>query len=332
MSDKDHCRGIYIAWHPFQQRTYSLAQKLGVEPCWFHYDWEKHNKFIKLFAYLVKGISTILLCVRYSPKQIFVQLPPVPVLYAVYFYSVLANKKIVYDCHNSLFCSHWIRWPFVKGILNSCRSTVVTHNDDIAKIALSHGYESMVLLDPLPERVLVKESVVLPKELVKKGYVIVPFSFSDDEPIDALLDAAIDVPDMIFVITWFEEKARNNVSREIPKNIVFTGFLDIELYKSVFSNAICALALTTREGTQPSVATEAISFGVPLIVSDLATTRKLYDKWPIYVDNEADSIATGLRQALDIHDELLIRMQSLYSHIESKHNEQFSLLTKRLSL
>ena len=55
--------------------------------------------------------------------------------------------------------------------------------------------------------------------------------------------------------------------------------------------------MTTREGTQPSAASEAISLEIPLIVSDLDTTRKLYKNTPVYIENTTQGILTGVAQA-----------------------------------
>lgn len=323
---------VFIVWHPFQQRAQMLSIRLGASPCWFSYPWEKKSTLAKGVAYLVKAFATLALCIKIRPRRIFVQLPPVPLLYTIQLYRWLASCQVIYDCHNSLFCSHWIRWPLVRRLLQAKGVVTLTHNEDIAVIAEGHGVRSQVLLDPLPHYAMPENDVALPAGLRKHGYVIVPFSFSDDEPVEELLAAARRLPDMTFVITWFKDRAQRKTASAIPDNIVFTGFLALDVYQAVFANALCALALTTREGTQPSVATEAIGFGVPLLVSDLNTTRKLYDRWPIYVDNGAQSIAEAIQIVDQSRDDIVSRMQQLHARIERMQARQLAALASALTL
>ncbi|MBL1431942.1 MAG: hypothetical protein COC09_04180 [Gammaproteobacteria bacterium] len=323
---------VFVVWHPFQQRAHMLSKKLGATLCWFSYGWEKKNLLTKLIAYVLKSVETALYCVKNKPRRIFVQLPPVPLLYVVNLYRWWSGCQVVYDCHNSLFCSHWIRWPLVRSLLHVSNVKALTHNEDIAEIAVSYNVESLVLIDPLPDYIRPNGEIKLPNGLIPNNYIIVPFSFSDDEPVNELFEAARNLPEIIFVITWFKERAQAKVNDVIPENIIFTGYLDLDIYKSVFANSMCALALTTREGTQPSVATEAIGFGVPLLVSDIKTTRKLYDEWPIYVENSAESIVDGIKVLVGCRELMLPRMQRLYSHIDDMHKRQFSALLKILDL
>lgn len=329
MIDENKNLDMFIVWHPFQQRAKVLSDAFGARPCWLFYSWEKKNKFFKLLSYFLKSLVTLYLLIKKNPRRIFMQLPPVPLLYVASIYGRFSDSQLVFDGHNSLFCSHWARWPLVKRLLDAKGVVLLTHNEDISIIAERLGIHSMTLIDPLPAH-NVDSEIGLPASLEKGQYVIVPFSFSDDEPVEELLEAARLLPEQRFAVTWFKEKAISKVSSTIPDNIVFTGFLDLDVYQSLFSNALCALALTTRDGTQPSVATEAIGFGVPLVVSDIGTTRKLYDKWPIYVDNDAEGIVSGIARVKANVSDIKARMQSLHERINDMHQKQFVSLQELL--
>ena len=97
-----------------------------------------------------------------------------------------------------------------------------------------------------------------------------------------------------------------------------------------FSQASAALVLTTREGTQPSAASEAIVLGIPLIVSDLNTTRKLYEDMPIYVQNDAPGIRDGISKALAEHDQQKAKItafkRTFHDRLELEINDVKSLL------
>ena len=307
-----------------------LAAKLDVEVCWFSYDWEKKGGVSKIPAYILKSISTLGKYLKERPARIFAQLPPSPLLYITYIYSKLFKCQVIFDCHNSLFCAHWVRWPLVKNILNSKNVVTLSHNVDICEIAKGMGVETIVLQTPPTKPRVDAISQTLPCGLAPYGYVIVPLSFSDDEPVEELFSAARQTSEITYVITWSKHLESKKETLDIPGNVVFTGFLEESLYEVVFVNALCAIALTDREGTQPSVASEAIGFGVPLVISDIATTRKLYAEWPIYVNNKASSIAEGVEVVASDREAMVPRMRGLLDRISMMHETQFSNLMKKL--
>ena len=104
--------------------------------------------------------------------------------------------------------------------------------------------------------------------------------------------------EITFVMTWFTERLTAEQERNAPGNILFTGYIEADLYNDLLLHAGAVLALTNREGTQPSVASEAISARVPLIITKLKTTTMLYGDAPIYVENTADSIVSGVKYAM----------------------------------
>ena len=108
--------------------------------------------------------------------------------------------------------------------------------------------------------------------------------------------------DIYFVMTWFPDRLPQKIRNKIPPNLILTGYLEDKDFNTIFSKAFAAIVLTTREGTQPSGASEAIALGIPLIVSDLKTTRKLYGDMPVYADNTVEGIQNGVRKALDQQD------------------------------
>ena len=119
-----------------------------------------------------------------------------------------------------------------------------------------------------------------------------------------------------------------NFRAEAPDNIRFTGFLDEPYFNALYANANAAIVLTTREGTQPSGASEAIALGVPLVISDIDTTRRLYKDAPIFVKNESDSIAKGVRVGLAEYHELAKRITDLKNTLKKDVEVQVSALKK----
>jgi hypothetical protein len=291
---------LFIVWKAFQRRVETLAPKLNCKIIYIHFPWEEGNPVKKILSYVLKIILTFYYLCKYRPKRIFVQLPPGVILYPVFLYCKLVGAYYISDCHNAmLYDSNWVKWPFMVSLLKNSHILLV-HNEDVVKYAERLNLESAVLLDPFPDfsDLTLNNSILEKYGLNDKTYVIIPGGFGKDEPLEEIIKTVRDFPDIKFVMTWFPERMPKHLRNSIPPNLVLTGFLNNIDFITMYKNASAAIVLTTREGTQPSGASEAISLEVPLIISDLNTTRKLYRDAPVYVYNKHESISKGVEEAL----------------------------------
>lgn len=301
----DKKRNFFIVWNPFQRRAQSLAAAFNLEARYFHFNWEERGRLFKIFSYLLKFYLTMRVLLRYRPKYVFIQLAPTPLLYGAALYRVLTGNCYIADCHNTmLYDAWWIKWPFAKRFLRSAH-IVLVHNDDVRIHADRLGIQSLILRDPLPIMMVPNDVTTVAEIPVKETkYLIVPCGIAIDEPIKELFAAARLIPNVLFVITWFADRLPPDLRQQTPENMRFTGFLPEAEFNALYAYARAAVVLTTREGTQPSGAAEAISLGIPLVVSELRTTTRLYGEAPVFVQNDSESIAAGVRKALDNHDTL----------------------------
>ena len=323
-------RNKYIVWNPFQRRAQTLANSLDLDIHYFHYSWEEKGKLFKATSYLQKFLGTLLVLFRDRPDYVFIQLAPSPLLYATAIYCKLTGSHYISDCHNTMiYDSHWINWPFAKMLLRSSYILLV-HNDDVRNEADKLDLPSQIMRDPLPA-ISASENVteVSGINIKEADYLIVPCSMAEDEPVAELFEAAAKI-DKPVIFTWYENKLSDNLRKLAPDNIVFTGFLDEAVFNALYTNATAAVVLTTREGTQPSGASEAIALGVPLVVSDIKTTRRLYADAPVYVDNSASSIAQGMIQVLKERELFAERISGLRAELEMDANEQIEKIRKQL--
>lgn len=327
------CKGLFIVWRIFQRRTESLADKLELEVRYYHYPWEDKSKLHKAFSYILKGSRTLHDLVRLRPDVVFTQLPPTPLLYIVYLYSKVRGCKVVADCHNAMVYSKWLNWPFAERFLQRV-DTLLVHNHDVESHARELGLDAVTLHDPLPamKSTLDKTELQSRFSFAKQTYIIAPWSFAADEPVDELISAAVAMPDIVFVMTWFAERLPAEIAERLPPNLVLTGFLDDENFTGVFAHAHAALVLTTREGTQPSGATEAIALGVPLILSDIKTTRRLYGDVPVYIDNTSEGIQQGIRQVSEEREMRRSRIADFRSELDGRLRDELANVKALLKL
>lgn len=316
-------RNLFIVWNPFQRRSETLAAAFNLEARYFHFNWEEKSKLFKAASYVPKFFATMGALLKNRPEYVFVQLAPTPLLYTATLYKMLFGCKIVADCHNTMiYDDHWVKWPMAKELLRRADVTLV-HNKDVQALTQALGIATSILRDPLPViRVATGIDRVAEMDLKKQSYVIIPCGIAADEPVHELFDAIRAVPETLFVMTWFAEKLPVDVRANAPANLRFTGFLPEPEFNALYANAKAALVLTTREGTQPSGAAEAISLGVPLIVSELSTTKRLYGNAPVFVQNDANSIATGIRTALQDYDKFSDAAAGLRGRLVEEANAQ----------
>ena len=231
-----------------------------------------------------------------------------------------------------IYADHWIKWPFAKFLLRRSFITL-THNEDVRAIANDIHIPTVVLRDPLPNMSVPTDIEEVAEISIRDtAYVIVPWGMAPDEPVKELFKAAGATPEVLYVMTWFKERLPVSLQMDAPDNIVFTGFLPEMSFNALYANARAALVLTTLEGTQPSGAAEAIALGIPLVVSDIRTTRRLYQKAAVFVTNEPDSIASGILYALENNIELSSKVAGLRKQLvedaSSQVNEVKRLLLK----
>jgi len=316
-------KNLFIVWNPFQRRAQTLARMLDLDVRYYHFRWEERGKIFKAISYVGKLVATLKELFRSRPKFVFIQLAPTPLLYIAALYCALTDCRYISDCHNTMiYDAAWIKWPFAKLLLR--RSFILlVHNEDVKKRAQAIGLEPDILRDPLPIiSVPTDIEEVAGISIKQQPYVIIPCGMAVDEPVEELFTAAGAMPETLFVLTWFADRLPAHLRDKAPQNIRFTGFLEEPYFNALYANARAALVLTTREGTQPSGAAEAISLGVPLVISDIATTRRLYKDAPVFVKNDPVFISKGIRFALESYSELAERVSSLRRDLEREANDQ----------
>ena len=324
-------KSVFIVWRNFQRRPEVLAPRLGTQLVYFRCSWSEHSFFHKVLSYIVNALSTAFFLLKNRPSVVFIQLAPTPLLYIAWIYALIFKSQIVSDCHNSMIQGEWINWPFARIFLS--KTIVLVHNKFIlAEATKKLNFEPLVLRDGF-ETINAEYSLeILDKFGLQPGsYVIMPWGLASDEPLLEALSAARQMPEKRFVITWHLERIPSAVRANMPDNVVLTGYLDNSDFTAIFANAGVALVLTKREGTQLSGMAEAISFKVPAVISNLQTTKGLYGNAACYVDNEAFSIARGIKEAFQRCDELKANMVLLQEQTEVEIERQLQILREKIN-
>lgn len=302
-------RTVFIVWNVYQRRAEALCGPLEAEPLFFHFRWEDRSPLHKLLAYMGKTVKTLAVLRRARPSLFYVQAPPIFAVYVAWLYSRMTRTRYVVDAHDSMiYGSRWPRMPFARAVLN--RAAIVwVHHRHVAHLADVWGLRHRILMDrPLnvePGRYSFPASILRDR---RRARIVVPCSYGRDEPLLEMQQATLRLPEVDFYLTHSGRRLPTAYRGAFGPNVCFTGFLATESFNALLAHADAILVLTTRENTQPSGASEALAFRKPLIVSDLPIVRELFPAGAIYVRNEADSIAAGIRTALARKDALVAEM------------------------
>ena len=289
---------IFIAWAPHGRRSELLAGQLQVKMHFIHY-LKFQAPFYAPVKYILQSVRTLAVLFAERPEVVFVQNPPFICSLVVYLYCRLAGARFVIDHHSDSFSSRWKWAGWIQRFLARRAITNLVTNQHWADILCEWSARSFILPDPF---------VVLPlgaDMTLQPGFNVVFINtFAPDEPIEAVIAAASQLPDVHFYITGNRKKKPDSFFENLPANVTFTGFLPDSQYFGLLRAAHAVISLTTRDYTLQGGGCEAVSLGKPLITSDWPYLRELFAKGTIYVPNSSDGIRDGIRSMQQRYREL----------------------------
>lgn len=289
---------IFIIWAPFGRRSELLARELGIPAYFIHY-LKFQAPLYAPFKYVLQSIKTLWVLFRERPVVVFVQSPPFVCVLVVAIYCSITGARYVIDHHTASFARRW-DWalPLQKLLARRAITNIVTNRHWGARVA-SWSAPVFILPDPF---------VSLPEGqpfAVGPGFSVAFINtFASDEPIEAVLDAASQLPDVHFYITGNTNRRPAEFFARAPRNVTFTGFLPDAQYFGLLRSVHAVMALTTRDYTLQGGGCEAISLGKPLITSDWPYLRELFARGTVYVPNSSEGIRDGVLAMRQKYQEL----------------------------
>jgi glycosyltransferase involved in cell wall biosynthesis len=289
-------RRLWITWER-QRRSLGLAPTFGCELAVF----EARGVLGRYFGSLTR---TIALVVRRRPSVLFVQNPSMILAAVACVIGPMLRIPVVVDRHTTFLIGKDVRatlrrrvfWALHLFTLRRAALTIVT-NGTLADMVRAAGGRAAVLPDRIPA---LRPDSRYPT--VDDACVVVPASYGEDEPIDAVLEACRQLPAGIHVyVTGNYRRHDPGLPGRAPANVTFTGFLSDQDYVNLLFAADAVLALTTAECCVLCACYEALAAEKPLITSDKAVLRDYFSR-AVFVRNTPESIAQGLRTFAEDRD------------------------------
>lgn len=281
---------IFIAWSAYSRRSQLIAQQLGIPLFLIHA--LKRRYFLAPLRYLLQTLQTLLVLLRQRPMLTFVQNPPILAALLVYLYARLTGGAYVIDSHSGALLAPWWQWslPLHAFLSRRAQATLVT-NDHLATLVRQWGATAYIIPD-IPADFPPGQ----PFPVTGAFNVAVINTFSPDEPVGELLQAAAALPDVEFYITGDTIRAKPSYLTQAPANVHFTGFLDDETYIGLLRSVGGLVILTTDNHTMQRGACEALWLGQPMVISDWPLLRRYFHKGAVYTANTSAGIQESIHR------------------------------------
>jgi glycosyltransferase involved in cell wall biosynthesis len=287
-------RPVFFVWATRERGTRSawMARELGIDDVRFV--GSNGRGFRKApVNYPAQLIRTLASLLRRRPRIVFVQSPPTFAAWTIAIYSFFTGASFVIDAHSDAFeRARWTRPAWITRFVARRALVTIVTNEHWASRIESWGASAMTI-PTIPTALDIGRAPAMGSGI----NVAVVNTWAADEPLDELLSAAEDLPEMSFFVTG-HRGGLSGVRRTIPSNVTFTGFLSQADYHGLLGASDVVACLTTRDHTMQNGACEAMFVGTPILTSDWPVLRDYFAGGAMYVNNTAAGIRDGLRQLM----------------------------------
>jgi len=312
---------IWLSWHSIP-RSQNITKYLDIPL----FEYFINDNIFK--RHLYSSIWTIKFLLKNKPDIVFLHYSYLLLLFIVLFKKLInKNLVIIADCHNKALrrklngFGAGLYERIKKFSFKNTDISIIT-NRGMVKDIINYHDKYFILPDKIPE------FQVDIDHKKKQKYCVYISSFSIDEPVDEVIEAAKTLGDSI-KLYWTGKRSSNILKeRKIPQNIIFTGFLNYDDYYRLISNADCLLLLTTEDDCLQCGAYEGLNAGVPMVISDNDASREYFEDSAIYTGITSQEISDSILTAIEKHG--LIKNNSKL--VKEKREKDFERIIHDLKL
>lgn len=316
----------FIAWVKFDRRSDLVAKHLGAD---IHYiQVGKRGSIIQApFRYIAQTIKTWRILIKENPDIVLTQTPPLFAALAIYVYFLFYNGEFVIDAHSATFLyTSWAKMWRVHRFLSRRALITIVPNKYLEEMVRDWGCRAS-RLGFTPGEYPPGEDYPLDKDVFN---VVSICSFSEDEPVAEMLEAARRAPDIALYITGNINRLDPELVASKPANCHFTGYLPEEKYVGLLRGVDAVMDLTSWEYTLLMGGYEAIGLGKPLITSKTETLCEYFPIGTVHVENTAEGILEGMRQAQREIEKLRQEVPRLKESLDNEWATNFTELRQLL--
>lgn len=313
---------VFIDWSAHCSRSENFSRRVGMKFMRRHRKHTGVGSLLTKYAYQFGATTWDL--VRERPSVVWCMSPSTFAVIPVWAYCKVTGAKFGIDAHTGAFEGT----PWAK-----IRALQFFFSREAAVTAVTNGYlQSLVeAADGRTVRVPdVPTEQVAPKrrDFGPGFHVVYVASFSSDEPIEVVIEAARQAPDVTVWLTGKPKGRAVELLRSAPANLRLLGFLSRDEYLAALSGADLVVALTTRDHTMQRAAYEAIYLGTPVVVSDWPILRENFSEGALWVENKAEALAKAWQEAIPRREGLRASAQALRQKKLSRWRENYERIVE----
>jgi hypothetical protein len=327
---KDSQRRLFISWDMDQTRSESLSFYLGATyycVCPFVKKIGLFRYFFLILKYFIASAKTLRVLKKERPDIIFVQHPPIFAPLIVWIYCKMNRAHYVIDTHSAAVT--WKRWVFFQWLhkfLSRAALINLLHNEPLANKVTSWGAQSMTLPDA-PARL--ETDLVYP---FRDGFnAVFVCTYSRDEPIEVVIEAAREMPLINFYITGHISRASKNIINGVRDNVILTDYLQKKDYVALLTGCSVVICLTLDNDTMQCGAHEAMELERPIITSNWPVLQQYFTKGTIHIDNTTKSLVQAITKIRKNYLDYCKEIQLLRKETRITWKKQLFELNKKLN-
>lgn len=277
---------VWVTWE-LQTRNQSMSGLVGAKL------YELISKRKGILRYIILTARTVSVIREEGPDILICQNPSIVLSFLALILRPLFKFRLVVDAHNAgvypLEGTSLILQRIAKLIVKRADLVIVT-NHPLKRICESWGGQVISVPDPVPDlgfNCQNASSAEYNTIFFNPITFLFICSWSDDEPVKEVIEAAKNCPAVNLRITG---KYPAHFLDGLPSNVELLGFLPRSAYLSELRMCEAVLVLTRRENCLNCGAYEAVSAGKPGILSNTKVIREYFDRGFLYTSNETNDI------------------------------------------
>ncbi|MBI5667928.1 MAG: hypothetical protein HZC41_07950 [Chloroflexi bacterium] len=298
---------LTIVWAPHEGRTAMFARQLNAPLHNIHYLLYK-RPYVAPFKYIAQALKTWWVLARQRPRYVYVTNPPVFATMCVFAFCKLTGTRFIMDTHPPALYSRKWGWsvPLQRLMARFAYVNVVDQNR-FKTLFESWGARAVVLQNPP------KNPPFTAVTDMSSGFfdITVVNTFAADEPLDIILQAAKQLPDVRFFVLGNKQMAPPDALISAPKNVIFTDYLLGDAYWSRLANSRAVMVLTTYPYSLLGGAQDGVALRKPLILSNQPALTEYFTKGTVFIENTVEGIITGVQTLQAREDTLKQEVQEL---------------------
>lgn len=323
VSDSPMKDWIWISWER-HRRTRELCKALQVRL----FERDLHLSRIVKHPYFL--FWTTLLMFRHRPGGVIVQNPSVVLAFWAVLMKRIFGYVLVVDAHNEGIrpFSKRLEWlQFIYQFIQRGADLTLVTNERLAKVVRQNGGVPFVLQDKLPTF-----AEAIPAELKGKHNLVCISTFAKDEPYQEVIEAARGLgPDYVFYFTGNDQKLSPEILKNLPSNVILTGYLPEKAYLSLLKGSDVIIDLTYMEDCLVCGAYEAVALEKPTVLTDTAALKNYFYAGAVYTKNRSLDIKNAVMAAIDNVETLSAEVKVLKEQLGKDWLDKAKVLTKRMN-